>query len=160
MLKLKRKDRRPTFTPQDIENMKWFWTNYLRPKTKWMAIIFVLVILQGLVFQQFLSLSENGLRTIFDKGDLGRLVWVCAAVFALFAFRGIASYITARLSAWIASDAVANMRQELINRLISLDLNYFERTKPGEIILKLVCNGPQATSKTSRKTPSTPRALI
>ena len=138
MLKLKRKDRRPTFTPQDIENMKWFWTNYLRPKTKWMAIIFVLVILQGLVFQQFLSLSENGLRTIFDKGDLGRLVWVCAAVFALFAFRGIASYITARLSAWIASDAVANMRQELINRLISLDLNYFERTKPGEIILKLV----------------------
>jgi len=147
MLKFKRKDRRPTFTPQDIENLKWFWTNYLRPKTKWMGVIFVLVILQGLVFQQFLSLSENGLRTIFDKGDLGKLVWVCAAVFALFAFRGIASYVTARLSAWIASDAVANMRQDWPVSVCS-PLSFGS------------CNGPQATSKTSRKTPSTPRALI
>lgn len=132
------KDKRPTFTPQDIQNLKWFWSNYLRPKTKWMVVIFVLVFLQGLVFQQFLELSENGLRTIFDKGDVNQLVWVCAAVFGLFAFRGIASYITARMSVWIASDAVATMRQDLINRLISLDLSYFERTKPGDVILRLV----------------------
>ena len=132
------RNKRPTFTPKDIENLKWFWTNYLRPKTKWMLIIFVLVFLQGLVFQQFLELSENGLRTIFDKGDARQLLWVCLAVFGLFAFRGVASYITARMSAWIASDAVAEMRTDLIERLISLDLAYFERTRPGEIILRLV----------------------
>lgn len=137
MLKF-RKNKQPTFSERDKENLKWFWSNYLRPKTKWMVIIFVLVLLQGLVFQQFLELSENGLRTIFDKGNVDQLIWVCAAVFGLFAFRGIASYITARLSAWIASDAVANLRQDLINRLVSLDLNFFERTKPGEVILKLV----------------------
>lgn len=133
-----KKNKEPTFSPQDIKNLKWFWTNYLRPKAKWMAIIFVLVVLQGLVFQQFLELSENGLRTIFDKGDTAQLLWVCAAVFGLFAFRGIASYIVARMSAWIAFDAVATMRQDLIARLISLDLSYFERTKPGEVIMRLV----------------------
>lgn len=138
MLNFRKKDKIPTFSARDIENIKWFWTNYLRPKTKWMSIIFVLVLLQGLVFQQFLSLSENGLRTIFDKGEVDQLIWVCAAVFGLFAFRGVAAYITARMSAWIASDAVAQMRQDLINRLISLDLNFFERTRPGDIILKLV----------------------
>ena len=132
------KTKRPTFSPQDKENLKWFWTNYLRPKTKWMGIIFVLVFLQGLVFQQFLELSENGLRTIFEKGDARQLLWVCAAVFGLFAFRGIASYITARMSAWIASDAVASMRRDLIERLISLDLAFFEKTRPGDIILRLV----------------------
>ncbi len=133
-----KKNKTPTFSPDDIKNLKWFWTNYLRPKTKWMAVIFVLVLLQGLVFQQFLELSENGLRTIFDKGDASQLLWVCLSVFALFAFRGIAAYITARMSAWIASDAVAQMRKDLIARLIALDLNYFERTGPGEIILRLV----------------------
>ena len=132
------KNRRPTFTPKDIQNLKWFWDNYLRPKSKWMVVIFALVFLQGLVFQQFLELSENGLRTIFDKGDVNQLYWVCAAVFGLFAFRGIASYITARLSAWVASDAVAQMRSDLIARLISLDLVFFERARPGEIILRLV----------------------
>lgn len=132
------KTKRPTFSPKDIENLKWFWSNYLRPKAKWMVIIFVLVFLQGLVFQQFLELSENGLRTIFDKGDARQLLWVCLAVFGLFAFRGVASYITARMSAWIASDAVAAMRRDLIERLISLDLAFFERTRPGDIILRLV----------------------
>ncbi len=132
------KSSKPTFTADDIENLNWFWTNYLRPKTKWMLIIFVLVFLQGLVFQQFLELSENGLRTIFDKGDVSRLIWVCMAVFGLFTFRGVASYITERMSVWIASDAVANMRRDLIDRLVALDLAYFERTKPGDVILRLV----------------------
>ena len=132
------KSSRPTFTADDIQNLNWFWTNYLRPKTKWMLIIFVLVFLQGLVFQQFLELSENGLRTIFDKGDVSRLIWVCIGVFGLFTFRGVASYITERMSVWIASDAVATMRRDLIDRLVSLDLAYFERTKPGDVILRLV----------------------
>lgn len=132
------KKKLPTFSPQDIENIKWFWRNYLRPKSKWLGIVFVLVLLQGLVFQQFLVLSEDGLRTIFEKGDAGQLIWVCAAVFGLFSFRGVASYVVARMSAWIASDAVTNMRKDLIDRLISLDLVYFERTNPGKVILKLV----------------------
>lgn len=132
------KNKVPTFSAQDKENLNWFWGTYLRPKTKWMMIIFVLVFLQGLVFQQFLELSENGLRTIFDRGDVSKLIWVCAAVFGLFTFRGIASYITERMSVWIASDAVATMRQDLIDRLVALDLAYFERTKPGDVILRLV----------------------
>ncbi len=133
-----KKDKAPTFSAQDKENLKWFWSTYLRPKTKWMAIIFVLVFLQGLVFQQFLELSENGLRTIFDRGDVSKLIGVCVAVFGLFAFRGVASYITERMSVWIASDAVANMRQDLIDRLVALDLAFFERTRPGDVILRLV----------------------
>lgn len=132
------KTKAPTFSAKDKENIKWFWINYLKPRTKWMLLIFGLVFLQGIVYQQFLELSESGLRTIFEKGDAISLIWVCVAVFALFLFRGVASYVVARLSAWIASDAVSKMRQDLIDRVVTLDLAYFERTRPGEIILKLV----------------------
>lgn len=132
------KSRKPTFTPRDLQNLKWFWDNYLRPKSAWMGVIFVLVFLQGLVFQQFLEISENGLRTIFDKGEIDNLIWVCAAVFGLFAFRGVASYIVALMSAWVSADAVSQMRQDLIDRLVGLDLAFFERTRPGDIILRLV----------------------
>ena len=138
MLNFLKVERRPTFSDRDKANIKWFWTHYLRPKTKWMVVVFALVFVQGVAFQQFLELSENGLRTIFEDGAMDQLAWVCAGVFALFAIRGIASYISAVMASWIASDAVAEMRKELIARLIGLDLAYFERNKPGEVILKLV----------------------
>ena len=138
MFKFLKVDRRPTFSDLDKENIGWFWTSYLRPKAKWMLVVFALVFVQGIAFQQFLELSENGLRTIFEDGGTDQLAWVCAGVFILFAIRGAASYITAVMSAWIAADAVAAMRKDLISRLISLDLAFFERNKPGDIIVKLV----------------------
>ena len=107
MFKFLKVDRRPTFSDLDKENIGWFWTSYLRPKAKWMLVVFALVFVQGIAFQQFLELSENGLRTIFEDGGTDQLAWVCAGVFILFAIRGAASYITAVMSAWIAADAVA-----------------------------------------------------
>lgn len=133
-----RENKRPMFTPLDRENIRWFWTNYLKEKSPWLLIVLVLIMLQGLVYQQFLRLTEDGLRVIFDNGSVADLVQVCAIVFGLFAFRGAVSYIVPRLSVTLASDAVLKMRRDLIDHLMTLDLAFFERTNSGEIILRLV----------------------
>ena len=80
--------RIPSFTAQDKVNLRWLWDNYLRPKLKWMFVILALVILQGIVYQQFLVLTEDGMRTIFDHGQLAALIWVCGGVLLLFGVRG------------------------------------------------------------------------
>jgi ABC-type multidrug transport system fused ATPase/permease subunit len=96
------------------------------------------ILIQGVAYQQFLSLTESGLRVIFESGDTGELARVCAIVFILFAVRGLMSYLSPRLSVWLASDAVLKMRDDMLNHLMMLDLAFFERTKSGEIILRLV----------------------
>ena len=48
------------------------------------------------------------------------------------------SYLVPRVSVWIASDAVEKMRNDLIDHMMTLDLAYFERTAPGDMILRLV----------------------
>ncbi len=126
------------FTPNDINNIKWFWRRYLRSKSPWLIFVLLMVSLQALVYQQFLSLTENGLRVIFDNGSLLQLVKVCTIVFLLFAARGLLSYIVPRLSVWLASNAVRSMRQDMIRHLLRLDLAYFENTKAGDIILRVV----------------------
>lgn len=130
--------KEPFFSEQDRKNIAWFWNNYLKSKSPWLLLVLGMVLVQAFAYQQFLSLTETGLRVIFDHGAIADLVQICGLVFLLFALRGTVSYLTPRLSASLASDAVLRMRQDLITHLLSLDLNFFERTSSGEIILRVV----------------------
>ena len=129
---------KPLFSEQDRTNLLWFWNNYLKSKTPWLVVVLIAILIQGVAYQQFLSLTESGLRVIFESGSGRELIRVCVIVFALFVVRGVMSYITPRLSVWLASNAVLQMRDDMITHLMLLDLSFFERTKSGEIILRLV----------------------
>ncbi|WP_193140351.1 MULTISPECIES: ABC transporter ATP-binding protein [unclassified Meridianimarinicoccus] len=131
-------DGKPFFTAQDRENIAWFWNSYLKKRTVWLFLVLGLILVQGLVYQQFLRLTESGLRVIFDQGAARDLYKVCALVFALFFVRGITSYVVPRTSTWLASGAVMELRRDLIEKLLVLDLSYFERSSPADIILRVV----------------------
>jgi ABC-type multidrug transport system fused ATPase/permease subunit len=126
------------FSPEDRDNIRWFWNTYLKQKSPWLLLVLGMILVQGFVYQQFLVLTEDGLRVIFDSGALSDLARVCGVVFVLFVTRALMSYLTPRLSVWLASDSVLAMRRDLIDHLMTLDLAYFENTNSGEIILKLV----------------------
>ena len=117
----KRGDRKPLFSPQDRDNLSWFWQNYLKSKTPWLFAVLGMVMVQGLVYQQFVSLTETGLRVIFENGDVTGLVRVCFMVFGIFALRAVMSYLVPRVSIWPASGAVLRERQALIAHLQVLD---------------------------------------
>lgn len=130
--------KKAMFSPQDRDNIRWFWNLYLKDKTPWLIVVLIMVSLQAVVYQQFLSLTENGLRVIFDDGSLLKLIQVCGVVFVLFLTRGLLTYVVPRVSVWLASNAVRSMRQDLIRHYLRLDLAFFENTKSGDIILRLV----------------------
>lgn len=132
------KEKRPMFSEQDRDNIAWFWHSYLKSKTPWLFVVLGMITIQGVVYQQFLALTEDGLRVIFDSGAMSDLIKVCAIVFGLFTTRAIISYLIPRLSVRLASDAVMKLRRDLIDHLMTLDLAFFERTQSGEIILRLV----------------------
>jgi len=142
-----RKFRRtkPLFSTQDRKNLRWFWDNYLKSKSPWLLVVLGTIMIQGLAYQQFLALTKSGLQVIFESGTAWELIRVCIIVFLLFAVRGVMSYLNPRLSVWLASNAVLQMREDMINHLMRLDLSFFERTKSGEIILRMV-NQAQALS--------------
>jgi len=130
--------RGPLFSQQDRSNLRWFWRGYLRGKSLWLLAVLGMVSVQGLVYQQFLQLTEDGLRVIFESDQLRELAKICAYVFFLFAVRALLSYLVPRLSVWLASDAIVQLRKDLTSHLLSQDLAYFERTKAGDTILRLV----------------------
>ena len=42
----------------------------MRARTRWLALVLLLIIFQGFVYQQFLVLTESGLRVIFASGTM------------------------------------------------------------------------------------------
>lgn len=138
MSKAEKHKRGPLYSAQDRDNIRWFWQRYLKSKAPWLMLVLAMLLIQGLVYQQFLSNTENGLRVIFESGSMRDLLWVCAIVFGLFFVRGAMSYLVPLITVWVSNSAIFEMRRDLIGHLMSLDLAYFERTKSGEIILKVV----------------------
>ena len=82
--KWRRKDRKPLFTDRDKENISWFFHTYLKEKALWLGLVMGMILIQGFAYQQFIRLTEDGLRVIFENGDVGGLIWVCAMVMAIF----------------------------------------------------------------------------
>ena len=129
---------RAPLRPSSRNNLRWFWQGYIKEKIFGVVVLFVLVISQGGVYQQFLSLTDRSLRVILENGALTDLIWICVMVFCVFAYRGVISFVVPRFSAQIAADITLKLRQNLTAHLMTLDLQFFERTPPSEFILRLV----------------------
>lgn len=138
-----KRPRAALYSQRDRDNMLWFWRGYLRQKSPWLIVVLAMIAVQGVVYQQFLSMTENGLRVIFDSGTVRELALICAVVFFLFTVRGLMSYLVPRITIWISNEAIFQMRRDLIAHLMALDLAYFERTRSGEIIQRMVTQTQQ-----------------
>lgn len=137
MAKTTSKNKEPFFSAKDKDNLHWFWHGYLKYKVGMMCLVLLMIIVQGLVYQQFLVKTESGLRVIFESGTVRDLIMISFFVFSLFVVRGLMSYLVPLVAVRMSSDVVFKMRSDLIKHLMILDLAYFERTKSGEIIHKL-----------------------
>ena len=45
------------FSQDDVRNLAWFFKRYLSPHGWQLALIFLLIVVQGVVYQQFLVLT-------------------------------------------------------------------------------------------------------
>ena len=80
----------------------------MRSRVGWLVLVSVLIIFQGLAYQQFLVLTETGLRVIFESGSYKDLIWVCLAVFIIFSIRAIMSFLIPTISAKLSTAACLN----------------------------------------------------
>ena len=126
------------FSHRDKTNLKWFWQNYMRSRAKWLVFVAILIIFQGFVYQQFLVLTESGLRVIFSSGNFNDLVWVCLAIFLIFTVRAVTCFVIPTISAKLSTAAIFELRHDLTKHILHLPQSYFDETSSGDLILRLV----------------------
>ena len=126
------------FSKRDTKNISWFWQSYMRARAKWLIFVFLLIIFQCFVYQQFLVLTESGLRLIFSSGSFNELIWVCLAILIIFTVRAFTSFVIPTISAKLSTSALFELRHDLTQHILRLPQSYFDKTSSGELILRLV----------------------
>ena len=126
------------FSVRDKNNLAWFWQNYMRARATWLVFVLALIIFQGFVYQQFLVLTESGLRVIFLSGTFSELIWVCLAILIIFSVRAFTSFVIPTISAKLSTSALLELRRDLTQHILRLPQSYFDKTSSGDLILRLV----------------------
>jgi len=126
------------FSERDKKNLSWFWKNYMRARVKWLIFVLLLIIFQGFVYQQFLVLTESGLRVIFSSGKFSELIWLCLAILVIFTVRALTSFVIPTISAKLSTSALLELRHDLTQHILRLPQPYFDKTSSGKLILRLV----------------------
>ena len=104
----------------------------------WLIVVSILILIQGLVYQQFLVLTETGLRVIFDSGSYKDLIWICLAVFIIFSVRAVMSFLIPTISAKLTTAALFELRRDLAIHVLRLPQSYFDAKSAGDLILRMV----------------------
>jgi len=126
------------FSERDKKNLAWFWQSYMHSRAKWLMFVLLLIIFQGFVYQQFLVLTESGLRVIFSSGTFSELIWVCLAILIIFTVRAFTSFVIPTISAKLSTSALLELRHDLTQHILRLPQSYFDKASSGDLILRLV----------------------
>ncbi|MFL2794107.1 MAG: ABC transporter ATP-binding protein [Paracoccaceae bacterium] len=110
----------------------------MRSRVVWLIVVSILILIQGLVYQQFLVLTETGLRVIFESGSYKDLIWVCLAVFIIFSVRAVMSFLIPTISAKLSTAALFELRRDLAKHVLHLPQSYFDAKSTGDLILRMV----------------------
>ena len=78
------------------------------------------------------------LDEVFFRRNESMLLFLPAAVVALYAAKGLFYYLDTYLMNWVGQRVVANLRRDLYAHLQRLSLSFFNRTSTGEIISRVI----------------------
>lgn len=83
----------------------------------------------------------QGLRLLVDsglaEGDPGALDWALGVLLGLSVVMAVGTYARFTLVSWLGERVVADLRNAVFHRVLSLDPGFFEVTKTGEILSRL-----------------------
>lgn len=111
-----------------------FWRGYLRPYSGLMALAFAMMVIEGSTLGLLSYMIQPLFDQVFAPGGGGALVWVGAAILALFLVRAVTSILGRWLLARVNQSSAGVMQADLVQHLLTLDTGFYQQNSPGKLI--------------------------
>ena len=112
----------------------WLWREYLRRHMWVLAIVVVLMMIEGSMVGGLAWMMQPLFDGVFAGGTKSQLWLVGGIVLCLFLIRGVLSVVHRVLMTKIAKQSVADLQNDLLRHLLHLDLSFFSRYAPGYLM--------------------------
>ncbi|APE44142.1 ABC transporter ATP-binding protein [Sulfitobacter alexandrii] len=124
-----------TYTSGEL--LRWLWRDYLRKHVKLMIVAVIFMAIEGSTLGALARLMEPMFDQVFVAGDRSALKWVGLVLVGIFALRAVAGVIQKVLLTRIAQRTAADMRIELLDKLMVQDGAFHQAHPPGFLIQRV-----------------------
>jgi ABC-type multidrug transport system fused ATPase/permease subunit len=113
---------------------KRLWHDYTKRHSFKLLIAIFFMLLEGYAMYVFVNTLQPMFDVIFIAGDESQIWPITLAVCGVFVIRGIGSFIHRSLTVKTGVLIVGDIQRNLTRHLLSLDVSFFNRHSPGELI--------------------------
>ena len=133
---------KPAETAPQIETrgwhlFKWVWSNYLKKYWVFLVVAVAFMAVEGGMTAGFSVMMQPLFDDVFATADSGALLRVGFIVFGLFVARGLTSMLHKVILNRAAQESMADIRQDMLEHLMRLELAYHSRFGPGYLIQRV-----------------------
>ena len=133
-----------------------YWKDYI----PYFALAIFGTILSAVGASSSAYLVKPVLDKIFIAKDEHALQLLPYAIILVYAMKGVGKYIQVYYSAYIGQDIIRRVRNQMLDRILSLDLSFFHRYRSGELISRNINDVGQIRSIVSSMLPELARQIL
>ncbi len=116
---------------------RWLWRGYLRQHMGLLFVALLFMLLEGSMVGAVSYMMQPMFDDIFIGGNTDALFWISLTFLVLFSVRGLASVAQKVLLTRISQKIAANLRLDLLNRLIRQDTSFHQLNPPGFLLQRV-----------------------
>jgi ATP-binding cassette subfamily B protein len=124
-----------TYTSGEL--MRWLWRDYLKKHTKLMIVAMIFMGIEGSTLGALARLMEPMFDQVFVAGQRDALKWVGLVLVGIFTMRAVSGVIQKVLLTRVAQRTAADLRIDLLDRLMLQDGAFHQSHPPGFLIQRV-----------------------
>lgn len=117
--------------------LRWLWRGYLRSRLWLLLAAMFFMALEGSMLGALARVMKPMFDQVFVAGDADALWWVGMAILSIFIIRAVASVAQKFFLALISQGSAADLRKDLLARLMRLDGSFHQTHPPGFLIQRV-----------------------
>lgn len=122
---------------EGLSLIRWLWRGYLHKHIWLMLLALVFMALEGSMLGALSWIMKPMFDDVFIQGNTGALGWVGGAILGIFIGRALASVAQKVILARISQRSSADMRTDLLSRLMRQDGVFHQTHPPGFLIQRV-----------------------
>jgi subfamily B ATP-binding cassette protein MsbA len=122
---------------------------YVRPHRLQFVVGMLGAILYAATQTSFAVLAKLFGDSTLQQHDPRSIVWVPAAVIALFILRGLGDFTQTYFMGYVGRRVVARLRSQVFSRILELPIGFFDRNSPAVLLSRLTYNTEQVGQATT-----------
>ncbi len=115
----------------------WVWRGYIRRYWSWLLVAFALMTIEGSALGALSYMVRPMFDEVFVAGQEGAVWRVGGIIMVIFLFRAIASILQNAVMSRTSLQMAANLRLDLLNRMMKQDGAFHQQHPPGFLIQRV-----------------------